>query len=80
MCGGLQKSMDLGETVPSLCNETGLTVCVDGSEVGNMREEEALYIQKEENFEHFLWQSVEKFVFYVTMLVKYHCHFAVSQI
>jgi hypothetical protein len=46
--------MDLGETVPSVCSETVLTVCVDGSEVGNMRAEEVLYMQKEEDFEHSL--------------------------
>ena len=40
MCGGLQNSVDLGETVPSVCSETGLTVCVDGSEVSDMRMEE----------------------------------------
>ena len=72
MCGGLQNSVDLGETVPSVCSETCLTVCADGSEVGNMRAEEVLYMQKEEDFEHSLWQSVEQFVFYVTLLVKYH--------
>ena len=70
--------MDLGETVPSVCSETGLTVCVDGSEVGSMRVEEVLYRQKEENFEHSLWQTVEQFVFYVTLLVKYDCHFVVQ--
>ena len=59
VCGGLQNSMDLGETVPSVCSETGLTVCVDGSEVSDMKAEEVLYMQKEEDFEHSLWQSVE---------------------
>ena len=78
MCGGLQNSVDLGETAPSVCSETGLTVCVDGSEVGNMRAEEVLYMQKEEDFKHSLWQSVKQFVFYVTLLVKYCCHFVVS--
>ena len=78
MCGGLQSSVDLGETVPSVCSETGLTVCVDGSEGSDMNVEEVLYMQKEEDFEHSLWQSVEQFVFYVTLLVKYHCHFVVS--
>jgi len=29
--------MDLGETVPSVCSETCLTLSADGSEVGNMR-------------------------------------------
>ena len=46
MCGGLQNSMDLGETVPSVCSETCLTVCVDGSEVCDTRVE-VLRIQEE---------------------------------
>jgi len=33
VCGGLQNSMDLGETVPSVCSGTCLTVSADGSEV-----------------------------------------------
>ena len=78
VCGGLQNSMDLEETAPSVCSETGLTVCVDGSEVSDMRAEVVLYTQKEEDFELSLWQSVEQFVFYVTLLVKYRCHFVVS--
>jgi hypothetical protein len=41
--------MDLGETVPSVCSETGLTVTVDGSEVSNIRVEEVLHMQKEED-------------------------------
>ena len=41
--------MDLGETVPSVCIETGLTVCVDGSEVCDMGVEEVLLMQKEED-------------------------------
>ena len=49
MCGGLQNSVDLGETVPSVCSETVLTVCVDGSEVGNMRPEEVLHMQEEDH-------------------------------
>ena len=48
MCGGLQNSMDLGETVPSVCSETGLTVCADGSEGSDMRVEEVLHTQEEE--------------------------------
>ena len=28
--------------------------------------------------EQSLWQSVEQFVFYVTLLVQYRCHFVVS--
>ena len=37
----------LMETVPSVCSETGLTVCVDGSEGSDMRVEEVLQIQEE---------------------------------
>ena len=46
MCVGLQNSMDLGETVPSVCIETGLTVSVDGSEGSDIRLEEVLHTQK----------------------------------
>ena len=41
--------MDLGETVPSVCSETGLSVCADGSEVSDMRAEETLHMQEEEH-------------------------------
>ena len=41
--------MDLEETVPSVCSETGMTVCVDGSEVSDIRAEEALHTQEEED-------------------------------
>jgi hypothetical protein len=41
--------MDLGETVPSVCSETCLTVATDGSEVSDMREEEVLHMQEEED-------------------------------
>ena len=41
-CVGLQNGMDLGETVPSVCTETCLTVCGDGSEVSDMRTEGVL--------------------------------------
>jgi hypothetical protein len=40
--------MDLGETVPSVCSETGLTVSADGSEVSDMKVEEVLHTQEEE--------------------------------
>jgi hypothetical protein len=30
------------------------------------------------DFEHSLWYILEQFVFYVTLLVKYHCQFVVS--
>ena len=49
MCGGLQNSMDLGETVPSVCSETCLTVCGDGSEVSDMRAEEVVQTQEEDH-------------------------------
>jgi hypothetical protein len=41
--------MDLGETVPSVCSETGLAVSADGSEVGVVRAEEVLHTQEEED-------------------------------
>jgi hypothetical protein len=41
--------MDLGETVPPVCSETGLTVTADGSEVSNIRAEEVLQTQKEKD-------------------------------
>jgi len=49
MCGGLQSSMDLGETVPSVCSETHLTVSADGSEVSDIKVEEVLATQEEED-------------------------------
>ena len=52
MCAGLQISIYLGETVPSVCSETGMTVCADGSEVRVMRVEEALHTQEEEEEVH----------------------------
>jgi len=48
VCGDLQSSMDLGETVPSVCSETGLTVSADGSEVSDVRGEEVFQTQEEE--------------------------------
>ena len=48
MCGGLQNSMDLRETVPSVCSETDLTVSAYGSEVGDVRAEEVLHTQEED--------------------------------
>ena len=48
-CVGLQNGVDLGETVPSVCSETCLTVCGDGSEVSDMRVEEVLHMQEEED-------------------------------
>jgi len=50
-CVGLQNSMDLEETVPSVCSETCLTVPAVGSEVGDMRVEEVLHTQEEEEEE-----------------------------
>ena len=49
MCGGLQNSMVLGETVPSVCIETGLTVCADGSEVSDIRAEDVLCTREEDH-------------------------------
>jgi len=49
VCVGLQNSVDLGETVPSVCSETGLSVSADGSEVSNIRAEEVLQTQEEED-------------------------------
>jgi len=49
VCGALQNSMDLGETVPSVCSETGLTVSAGGSEVSDVREEEVLHMREEED-------------------------------
>jgi len=46
VCGGLQNSMDLGETLTSVCIETGLTICADGSEGSDMRAEEVLQTQE----------------------------------
>ena len=39
-CVGLQNSINLGETVPSVCSETCVTVCGDRSEVSDVRAEE----------------------------------------
>jgi hypothetical protein len=41
--------MGLGETLLSVCSETGLTVTADGSEVSNVRAEVVLHTQKEED-------------------------------
>ena len=40
--------MDLGERVPSVCNETCVTLSPDGSEVSDVRPEEVLQTQEEE--------------------------------
>jgi hypothetical protein len=48
VCGGLQNSVGLGETVPSVCSETGLTVSAGGSEVSDISEEEFLHMQEQE--------------------------------
>ena len=48
-CVGLQNMMDLGETVPSVCSGTCITVCGDGSEVSDMRVEEVLHVQEEDH-------------------------------
>jgi len=49
VCDGLQNSMDLGETVPSVCSETCLTVPAGGSEVSDIRAVEVLHTQEEED-------------------------------
>jgi hypothetical protein len=49
VCVVLQNRMDLGETVPSVCSETYLTVCGDGSEVSNMRAEGFSHTHEEED-------------------------------
>jgi len=41
-------TVDLGETVPSVCSETGLTLCADGSEVSYIRAEKVLHTQEED--------------------------------
>jgi hypothetical protein len=48
VCVGLQNSVDLGETVPSVCSETGLTVSAYGSDVSDMKVE-VLPTQEEED-------------------------------
>jgi hypothetical protein len=48
-CVGLQNSMDLGETVPSVCGETCLTVSADRNVVSDMRVEEVLHKQEEKD-------------------------------
>jgi hypothetical protein len=40
--------MNVGETVPSVCSETCLTLSPYGSEVSHMRVEEVLHTQEEE--------------------------------
>ena len=40
--------MDLGETVPFVCCETDVTVSADGNEVSDMRADEVLHKQEEE--------------------------------
>jgi hypothetical protein len=49
VCGGLQNSVDLGETVPPVCRETRLTLTADGSEVSDIRAEEVLHTQENED-------------------------------
>jgi hypothetical protein len=48
MCGGLQNSMDLVETVPSVCSETRLTVSADRSDINGIRAEEVFETQEED--------------------------------
>jgi len=49
VCVGLQNSMDLGETVPSVCSETCLTVSADRSAACDIKVEEVLATQEEED-------------------------------
>jgi hypothetical protein len=41
--------MDVGETLPSVCRGTCLTVSADGSEVSGVRAEEVLHTQEEKD-------------------------------
>ena len=43
----LQNSKDLGQTVPSVCSETSLPLCADGSEGSYMRGDVVLQTQEE---------------------------------
>jgi hypothetical protein len=47
--GGLQNGVDLGETVPSVCSESDLTVTAGGSEGSNVGVEGFLHMQHEED-------------------------------
>jgi len=49
VCVGLQNSMDLGETVTSVCSETCLTVSADGGEVCDIKVDEVLATQEEDD-------------------------------
>jgi len=49
VCVGLQNSMDLEETVPSVCSETCLIVYVDGGAVCDVKVDEVLATQDEED-------------------------------
>jgi hypothetical protein len=49
VCGGLQNSVGLGETVSSVCSEIRLTRSADGNEFSNIRVEEVLQMQKEDH-------------------------------
>ena len=48
MCVGLQNGGYLGETVQSVCSETYLTDPADGSDASDIRGEEVLHMQEEE--------------------------------
>jgi hypothetical protein len=47
VCGGLQNGVDLGETVPAVCSETGVIATAGGSEVSDVRAEEDLWTQED---------------------------------
>jgi hypothetical protein len=44
---GLKNGVDLGESVPSVCSERGVTVTVGGSAVSDVRAEEVLRTQED---------------------------------
>jgi hypothetical protein len=47
VCGGLQNGVDLQETVPCVCCESGLNVTAGGSEVSAVRAEEVLQTRED---------------------------------
>jgi hypothetical protein len=48
VCVGLQNSVDLGETVPSVCSDTRVTVSAGGNEISDIRVAEVLHTQEED--------------------------------
>ena len=76
-CIRLQNNVDLGETVPSVCSETSLTVGADGSEVSNIRVEEVFYSQEEEEEEEKDHLAVMSTAVNAADKVCYVCNFVV---